>query len=789
MNLSIRSKLLFMAGLAIAGVVALTVISQIEMGRVYRGASYANDNTVPSLLVLDKAKSEVWLQRVSFYQLWVPLDEAAAAAINKKLHEAREDLEATLKSYEPLVSDDKDRALLAADRAAMAAYYAFIDKALGLMAENRKAEARDWAMQNIRIAQALLDALDAHLNYNRELGTQGAEQAQHLKDTALHVGIGVGVFIGLLLLGTALVVIRDLLGQLGGEPKAVTAIANRVAQGDLSSQLAVRAGDDSSLMASVAKMQRSLAERVETARQAAEAERARAEAERDASADNARVRIALDRVSVGTMLADMDGKIIYVNDASRQIFRNRSTEIRTQLPQFNAENLLGTSFDTFHRMPSHQRNLLGSLTSTHTADIKIGGAVLRVIANPVMDAGGRRLGTVVQWIDRTQEAAVEAEVEQAVAGALDGDMTVRIPEAGKDGFFKTLSEGVNRLLGNMEEVLRNISAAASEVGTGAEEISRGNADLSQRTEEQASSLEETASSMEQMTSAVKSSADNAAQANQLARAARDQAEQGGTVVQSAIAAMNEINTSSKKIADIIGVIDDIAFQTNLLALNAAVEAARAGEQGRGFAVVASEVRNLASRSAAAAKEIKGLIQESVSKVDDGAKLVDASGRVLQDIVAGIKKVTDVVAEIAASSNEQASGIDQVNKAVMSMDEVTQQNAALVEQATAAAQSLNEQAARLTQLMARFQVGAQAGGASYPAAVQAARASARPVARPAASKSAAAGHSGPERRSGKRPWSQPAQGGAAPAAHATPAASVTKLPSSQATGGDSDWQEF
>jgi len=204
------------------------------------------------------------------------------------------------------------------------------------------------------------------------------------------------------------------------------------------------------------------------------------------------------------------------------------------------------------------------------------------------------------------------------------------------------------------------------------------------------------------------------QAKQLARAAREQAERGGAVVQQAVSAMSEINTSSKKIAAIIGVIDEIAFQTNLLALNAAVEAARAGEQGRGFAVVASEVRNLASRSAAAAKEIKGLIQESVSKVEDGSKLVDASGAVLREIMVGVKQVTDVVAEIAASSREQAAGIEQVNKAVMSMDAMTQQNAALVEEAAAAAQSLTEQAGNLTQSMARYQVGDASNATARPA---------------------------------------------------------------------------
>jgi len=211
-----------------------------------------------------------------------------------------------------------------------------------------------------------------------------------------------------------------------------------------------------------------------------------------------------------------------------------------------------------------------------------------------------------------------------------------------------------------------------------------------------------------MTATVKSNAQNAAQASQLALAARDQADRGSAVVQSAVIAMREINASSRKIADIVGVIDDIAFQTNLLALNAAVEAARAGEQGRGFAVVASEVRNLASRSAAAAKEIKGLIQDSVAKLDDGTQLVGASGKVLQDIVAEVKKVTDVIADIAASSHEQASGIEQVNRAVASMDSVTQQNAALVEEASAAAQALTAQASNLGLLMARYQFGEPSG---------------------------------------------------------------------------------
>jgi methyl-accepting chemotaxis protein len=271
--------------------------------------------------------------------------------------------------------------------------------------------------------------------------------------------------------------------------------------------------------------------------------------------------------------------------------------------------------------------------------------------------------------------------------------------------------------------------------------------------------------MEQMTSAVKNNADNAAQANQLAIAARDQAERGGNVVGAAVTAMAEINVASKKIADIIGVIDEIAFQTNLLALNAAVEAARAGEQGRGFAVVASEVRNLASRSAGAAKEIKALIQDSVGKVSEGTKLVDESGRVLGEIVIGVKKVTDVVAEISASSREQASGIEQVNKAVTSMDAGTQQNAALVEQASAAAQSLMEQATNLSKLISRYHVGGTSTAAgTVPKAVTSA---VKP-------RQAAA-----ERRTGPRPWSGKAASSAA----------VTEAPAPKAAAGGDQWTDF
>ncbi|MEM9172162.1 MAG: methyl-accepting chemotaxis protein, partial [Pseudomonadota bacterium] len=356
-----------------------------------------------------------------------------------------------------------------------------------------------------------------------------------------------------------------------------------------------------------------------------------------------------------------------------------------------------------------------------------------------------------EWQDRTHEFAAEREIQAVVDAARGGDLSRRIDPTGMHGFLRQFSDSVNELIQAVEQifgetgsvlgalaqgdltqriegdyagrflqlksdinatverltdVLTQIKLASDWVKTGSSEISQGNTDLSQRTEEQGSSLEATAASMQSMTDAVRRNADSAAEANSLALASSAQAQRGGQVVNEAIAAMAEIDASSRKIGDIIGVIDEIAFQTNLLALNASVEAARAGEQGRGFAVVASEVRNLAGRSATAAREIKALIGDSGKKVNDGSRLVNQSGETLKQIVEGIQKVTQIVGDIASASQQQSSGIDKVNAEVSQMDKLTQQNAALVEQAAAASEAMGEQAESLDQLMAFFTVSGQ-----------------------------------------------------------------------------------
>jgi len=461
-----------------------------------------------------------------------------------------------------------------------------------------------------------------------------------------------------------------------------------------------------------------------------------------------RLKTALDNMSGSVMIADNQRNIIYMNKQVDKLFKAAELDIQKDLPNFSSEQLLGKSIDLFHKRPKHQEDVLASLKNTHVANIKLGGRSLRIVANPIVDDGGERLGTSVEWLDRTSEVKAEDEVTAMIVAARAGDLSQRLDLQGKEGFFLTLSEGVNSLMlgleqafadisqamqsmsegdltktidreykgvfdqvklsinssmSNFEEVVSKLRGSSDMINTSAMEISTGNNNLSSRTEQQASSLQQTASSMEELTSTVRNNADNSQQANQLATGARQTAEHGGEVVSRAVQAMDAINTSSNKISEIIGVIDEIAFQTNLLALNASVEAARAGEQGRGFAVVATEVRNLAGRSATAAKEIKLLIQDSAEKVTVGATLVSESGETLNEIVHSVKKVGDIISEIAAASSQQSAGIEQVNRAVTNMDEVTQQNAALAEQTSAAAASLTEKAQQMEKMIQFFKV--------------------------------------------------------------------------------------
>ncbi len=401
------------------------------------------------------------------------------------------------------------------------------------------------------------------------------------------------------------------------------------------------------------------------------------------------------------LYADVAQKRTSYLNARNTVFNQKKAgneEEAKKLAETLLEPALATYVDSIQKLTEHAGAAIAQASDNVVNNYRTGQIILLALGLLALLVGAGFAWRIGRSITRPLARAVQ--IAQTVAA---GDLTSRIEVRGHDE--------AGQLLQALKEMNESLVRIVSEVRNGTDtiagasgQIADGNLDLSSRTEQQASSLEETASSMEELMSTVKQNADNAYQADQLATAASAVAGKGGEVVSQVVETMESINTSAKKIADIIGVIDGIAFQTNILALNAAVEAARAGEQGRGFAVVASEVRNLAQRSAAAAKEIKELIGDSVEKVDSGARLVDQAGATMNEIVDSIRRVTAIVAEISTASQEQTSGIEQINAAITQMDQVTQQNASLVEEAAAASSALQDQAGKLAQTVSVFKLG-------------------------------------------------------------------------------------
>ncbi|MDX8400677.1 MAG: methyl-accepting chemotaxis protein [Gallionellaceae bacterium] len=603
--------------------------------------------------------------------------------------------------------------------------------AMALLGQGRYAEAKIKYEHVEALYQPVRHSIDALNKLQLDVAKSEYEAAKYRYSMTRNFAIGL-ISIGLLFaVSLGWFVIRGMVRSL----EAARHQMLRISQGHYNDEIEVTQADEIGLLLySMKSMQIRMGFEVSDSRRMAN--------------EAMRVKVALDNVGTGVMIADKGRNIIYMNKSVVNVLSKVEADIQKVMPHFSVANLMGANIDQFHKNPAHQHQILESFNKNHDAEITLAGHTFALSACPVINEQGERLGSAIEWRDRTVEVGVEKEVADIVNAAANGDFTRRISMDGKEGFFKQLGVGMNNLMqtstvgldevvrvlgalakgdltetivneyqgtfgqlkddsnstvAQLTEVISRIKDATDTINTASKEIASGNTDLSQRTEEQASSLEETAASMEQITSTVKQNAENAKQANKLASGASEIAVKGGEVVSKVVQTMSSISASSNKIVDIISVIDGIAFQTNILALNAAVEAARAGEQGRGFAVVASEVRNLAQRSAAAAKEIKTLINDSVDKVAVGTNLADNAGNTMDEVVDAVKRVTDIMSEISAASVEQSSGIEQVNQAITQMDDVTQQNAALVEQAAAAAESLEEQAQELSQLISTFQL--------------------------------------------------------------------------------------
>lgn len=702
-----------------------------------------------------------------------------------------------------------------------------------LVARAGHGPARAGAAHGIQTADT--EAALKHLNESVALGGTLSDKALAVFSDSLKARIdsldrqrmGIGALVGglvMVLLMISVAVTRSITVPV----HRLLTRAARIAGGDLASDGETIAGDNE--MARLMKGLEGMRADLET----------RIAREQEAAAVNLRIRTALDSVSASVMVADADNRIVYCNPAMISLLGGVESDLRSALPRFSVAKILGSSIDEFHANPAHQTGMLRNLKGSQTSDIKLGRLRMRLIVAPVLDSAGGRIGTVVQWADRTAEVQAEDEIATVIAAAAQGDFEQRIAVDGKVGFFRLVAGNINALLetasdglGEVRVALEKLAAgdlsyrierdlsgvfgalkdncngtAASltrlvgevrtitdAINTAAGEIAQGNQNLSIRTEQQASSLQETAASMEELTSTVKQNSDNALDADRLAGEAASVAFSGGQVVQEVVATMDQIHASARKIVDIIGVIDGIAFQTNILALNAAVEAARAGEQGRGFAVVASEVRGLAQRSATAAKEIKGLIGESVNSAELGAKQVAKAGSTMTDLVSAVQNVSTLVRQISNASTEQATGISQVNTAVTNMDEGTQQNAALVEQAAAAAASLAEQSQRLKVSVEVFRIAGNGGVTATPARTPAKMV---PGAKTASSKPRAAGGIAVQRAAAStaaaRPENRKAAGeGSRPARPESPAEpqrpAAEAIRSLDAAPLDDEWEEF
>jgi methyl-accepting chemotaxis protein len=746
-NLSIAKKLAvaFTVVIALAALLGGYSIMQLDARNVQ--ITDINRNWVPSVRHLLGMRAELGEYRTyEISQLQYQGNAEQLQSYFKRMEDSKQKMDAALDAYRKLISDEAERKRFAVVLDDLKVYFVAHDKMMAAVSANDFVEASRISAEESRPARReLFASLTALTEYNaKSLEGMVAASDQAYKRTVLSISLGIAA---LVLLGAGL---GFVLARMISRPlQRATGVAQGIAAGRIDERIVIDSEDEAGqLLRSMSQMQLTL-QRF-----------AQAQGDIARRHDEGEIDFRIDNRELPGAYGQMAGEINALVDSHIQL--------NARAIGIVAAYARGDLSQDMDRLPAQKARITDAVDSVKSGMNAINAEIKTLVDAAVAGDFTRRgdaarfqfvYREVVNSLNQLMATADNGlnEVGTLLSAVADGDLNRRV-EVELPGHFGRLASDANRTVDKLSEIVGQIRQGSDAISSAAAEIAAGNNDLSQRTESQAASLEETASSMEELTSTVRQNADNARQANQLAQSAAEVAGQGGTVVGEVVHTMDAINQSSKKIADIIGVIDGIAFQTNILALNAAVEAARAGEQGRGFAVVAAEVRSLAQRSANAAKEIKQLITDSVTKVEEGSQLVDQAGRTMEDIVSSVRKVTDIIADISAASQEQSAGIEQINQAITQMDEGTQQNAALVEEASAAARSLEQQSEQLVQTVAVFRV-ANAAHIAPPAVVDL----------PAA-----------PRAKGKSPVK--------PAA-ARPALTPRKVRGSAAVATDSDWQEF
>ncbi|WP_276509853.1 methyl-accepting chemotaxis protein [Pseudoxanthomonas mexicana] len=722
-NSKLTTKMMLAFGVVLALMLVQGVTAFTGLNSLNGATTTVTGDVLPSVEAAGELRSMISELRSTSYRQHVRASDSVKAEAKEEAAKSVQRIEKAIKDYAPLISNAEEKKaydLFVKEWAAAKKSYADVQEMvdLGLADDAVDTFIGDTRDQH-RKASAALGALIAVVNAEAKVASEDADSTFAASNTLMIVMLLIGILGGLALAWFFARAIARAVGE-------AVRVANDVSAGKLDGKIDTTRQDEvGQLLSAMQRMQTQVQSVIA------------AQSEMAARHDEGQISYRMDDSAFpgeyGRMVRDTNALVAShlqaIGDALKIMQRYSVGDLSLDMP----------------KLPGEKANLTETMDATKANLSAINGEIKR-LAMAASSGDFSQRGDVdkyqydfrdmIDGLNQLMETTDGnlAEVSELLQAIARGDLTARM-EGDFHGVFARMRDDANATVAQLTDIVGRIQDASTSINTAAGEIASGNSDLSRRTEQQAANLEETAASMEELTSTVRQNAESARQANQLAQGAAGVASQGGEVVGKVVTTMRDIEQSSKKIADIISVIDGIAFQTNILALNAAVEAARAGEQGRGFAVVASEVRTLAQRSANAAKEIKGLIETSVDKVADGSKLVNQAGATMGEIVASVQRVTDIMSEISAASQEQSAGIEQVNQTITQMDETTQQNAALVEEASAAARSMEEQAQALSESVSVFKLHAHA--APVAAARQPARPApatsvpAKPAARPAA----------------------------------------------------------